>query len=410
MKRIEIPLPVLHPTQQTANDGAHRFTLFCCGRRWGKDVLLERRAVRRVDTVQSQGWFAPSYRMMTENYKTMHNRLAPIVTRHSQTEHVLELNNGAVIDFWSLDNYDAARGRKYGYVTINEAATSAYLSDAWNYVIRPTLADVKGGADFGTTPKGLNAFYNLWAQVPDNSDWARFRFTTYDNPYIPRDEIEAMRLALPERVFKQEILAEFVEDGAFFQNVERSATIANPSCSAEHSGHTIVAGVDWALSGDFTVITVGCKDCNQVVDWARFTQVDYTYQREFMVDIATRWSISNVLPERNNIGEPNIEILIQRGLRIGSGPDGKPGFNTTATTKPELIMGLASALEHEGFLVPVDYKDELLAYEVEMSMGGHAKFSAPVGQHDDRVISLALCWYAMSHIPWLMSEGEEGGE
>jgi hypothetical protein len=59
-------------------------------------------------------------------------------------------------------------------------------------------------------------------------------------------------------------------------------------------------------------------------------------------------------------------------------------------------------LEHEGFLVPKDYADELRAYEVETMATGHPKFSAPDGQHDDRVISLALCWRAMSSANWVI--------
>jgi hypothetical protein len=78
------------------------------------------------------------------------------------------------------------------------------------------------------------------------------------------------------------------------------------------------------------------------------------------------------------------------------GPDGGLGFNTTVTTKPALIQGLANGLEHENFKVPKDYTDELCAYEVEMSVSGHPKFGAPQGLHDDRVISLALCWRAMT--------------
>lgn len=391
------------PAQLAIENGARRFTMMTCGRRFGKDILMERRAIKRIATRQAQGWFAPSYRMMIQNYKDIYNRLAPIVIRHSDSDHILEMQGGASIDFWSLENYNAARGRKYQHVTINEAASTPYLLDAWNYVIRPTLADYKGGADFGTTPKGLNGYYTLWSQAADDPEWARFHYTTYDNPHIPPEEIEAMRKALPERVFKQEILAEFVEDGSFFQNVENCAIIQIPDTPEQHAGHTIVAGVDWALSGDFTVITVGCQECNRVIDWQRFNQLDFTYQRERLCELAQRWNISNILPERNSIGEPNIEILIQRGLQVGQGPDGRPGFNTSATTKPPLIMGLASALEHEGFKVPVEYKEELLSYEVEMSMSGQAKFSAPSGQHDDRVISVALCWYAMSHIPWYMS-------
>jgi hypothetical protein len=112
--------------------------------------------------------------------------------------------------------------------------------------------------------------------------------------------------------------------------------------------------------------------------------------------MAEHWNVGGILPERNSIGEPNIEILIQRELPILPGPDGKLGFNTTATTKPALIQGLATALEHDGFLVPRDYSDELRSYEVETMASGHPKFSAPTGQHDDRVISLALTWRALT--------------
>jgi len=105
-----------------------------------------------------------------------------------------------------------------------------------------------------------------------------------------------------------------------------------------------------------------------------------------------------VLPERNSIGEPNIEIL-KNDLNILPGPDGKLGFMTTATTKPALIQGLASAMSFHNFKVPVDYADELRMYQVEAMASGRDKFSAPSGQHDDRVISLATTWMGMSTIP-----------
>jgi hypothetical protein len=83
--------------------------------------------------------------------------------------------------------------------------------------------------------------------------------------------------------------------------------------------------------------------------------------------------------------------------------DDLPGFNTTATSKPALIQKLASGLEHDGFLVPLDYADELKSYEVMTSDSGHAKFSAPSGYHDDRVISLALAWWSITSGGWTFS-------
>ena len=44
-------------------------------------------------------------------------------------------------------------------------------------------------------------------------------------------------------------------------------------------GHSIYGGLDWAMADDWTVLTLACQECNRVVDWDRFNQIDYTYQR-----------------------------------------------------------------------------------------------------------------------------------
>jgi hypothetical protein len=279
-------------------------------------------------------------------------------------------------------------------VIINEAAMIANLQDTWDMVIRPMLADLRGSADFYSTPKGLNDFHRLWGQAGDNPDWVRFHKTTYDNPFIARLEIDSMKASLPERVFQQEILAAFLEDGAYFQNVSAACSISKPDQPGNHRGHYLVAGVDWAISEDYTAITIACRDCNQVVDWDRFNRIDYTYQRERLLAITDRWQAS-ILAERNSIGVPNLELLHGRA-HILTGSDGIPGFLTTATTKPQLIQDLATALYHHGLRVPVEYADELSAYQVELSSTGHQKFEAPSGMHDDRVISLALAWRGIS--------------
>lgn len=404
MTTVDIALPVMHPNQAAIDRAAVRFNVLNCGRRFGKDVLLERRRiVAMLNRPGQYGWFAPHYRMMKENYKSMYNRLAPVVTGGSKSENTIELVNGATLEFWSLENFDAARGRKYMAVTVNEAAAAPDVLDAWNYVIRPTLADMQGGADFGSTPKGLNGFYQLWTYAEGRSDWARFHYTTYDNPHIPKSEIDVMRESLPGRVFDQEIMAQFLEDGAFFQGVKAACVIEQPDDPAAHHGHRILAGLDWALSEDFTVLTLLCADCGRVVDWWRGNGMDFSVQRDFIAQRCAKWG-ALCLPERNSIGAPNIEMLIAAGVAVAAGPDGGLGFNTTAQTKGQLIQRLAVALEQGVLYAPAEYAEELTAYEVTLTVGNNAKYSAPSGAHDDRVISLALAWWgAANSVSWLVT-------
>ena len=355
-----------------------------------QDILIN----AALNSSNPVAWFAPTYRMLLDNWRVVRNTLAPVTARASDSEHRLDLVTGSVIDMWSLDNHDAARGRKYALICINEAAMIARLQESWEMVIRPTLADYQGRAYFASTPKGLNYFYTLCQQAETQSDWATFHFRTADNPHIKPSEIDEMRRMLPASTFKQEIEAEFMADGSYFQNVESAAVIDAPDLPAQHAGHTILMGVDWGKQNDWTVITVACRSCNRVVDWQRFNQIDYHIQRGRLAAMVKDWNPLAVLPERNSIGSVLIDELERDGVPIMAGPDGLSGWNTTATSKADIIEALHMALVRDDFQVPRDYADELRAYEIEIRAGA-PKFGAPSGQHDDRVISLALCWRAM---------------
>lgn len=326
--------------------------------------------------------------MLADNWRQVRNVLQPITAHISEQEKRIDLITGGLIDMWSLDNHDAARGRKYKRVIVNEAAMIGRLQEAWEMVIRSTLADLQGDAFFDSTPRGFNYFHTLYQQADNNHEWCNFHYTTYDNPFIAREEIESLRAMMPERTFQQEILAEFIEDGAYFQGVPACAVLEQPDCPDQHVGHRIVMGVDWARVNDWTVLTVGCTECVKVVDWQRFNKIDYHFQIERLIELAERWKVSTVLAESNSIGDPNIGELRARGVPVR-------GFQTTATSKPELIEALHMALIKNNLKVPKSYADELLSYEIKLRKDGAPSFGAPDGLHDDRVISLALCWRSM---------------
>lgn len=127
----------------------------------------------------------------------------------SETEKRIELYGGGVIDFWSLEDPNSIRGRKYKRVVIDEAEVARNLKEAWTRVIRPTLADLKGDAWFLSTPRfGSTYFKELCKSGLE--DWASWSFTTYDNPHIDPTEIDAAKLQLDESTFRCEFLAEDV--------------------------------------------------------------------------------------------------------------------------------------------------------------------------------------------------------
>lgn len=190
-------------------------------------------------------WFSPTYRMLSEVWRDATRRLHAVIERSNAQEHRLALVTGGVIDMWSLDSPDVARGRKYVRAIIDEAAMVPVLQDAWEQVIRSTLADYRGDAWFLSTPRGFNHFHDLYqmGQNPDLPEWASWRMPTHSNPHIPADELAALERELPSRVYRQEILALFEADveGALWL---RAWIDEHRATSAPRDLARVVVGVD----------------------------------------------------------------------------------------------------------------------------------------------------------------------
>jgi len=66
------------------------------------------------------------------------------------------------------------------------------------------------------TPKGRNHFYDMYlkAELGTANDFKAWHFTTYDNPFIDREEIENAKARMSSHAFRQEFLASFEAKGS----------------------------------------------------------------------------------------------------------------------------------------------------------------------------------------------------
>jgi phage FluMu gp28-like protein len=340
---------------------------------------------------QPVGWFSPTYKMLADVWRDIKRVLYPATRQKSETEKRIELVTGGVLDMWSLDHPDAGRGRKYRRVVIDEAAMVAKLPEAWQEAIRATLTDYQGDAFFLSTPKGLNYFKILfdYGHDPARGEWAAWQLPTAANPFISPHEIETARYELPERVFRQEYLAEFIEDANLFRNITACAT-ARMLDEAEH-GRNYVFGVDWGKLNDFTVITVWDQAAAEMVRIDRFNQIDYTVQAGRLKALYDKFKPRAILAEANAMGEPIIDQLKADGLPV-------KGFTTTNVSKSQIVNALSLAFEQEAIKIQNDpvLIAELQAFEASRLPGGSLRYAAPEGQHDDTVIATAIGLEAMT--------------
>lgn len=334
------------------------------------------------------GWGAPTYKMLLEDWKTLDHLLSPVIVRRNEQEKQLHLVGGGVIDFWSLDNPNTIRGRKYKRFIVNEAAFVPDLVDIFNMVIRPTLIDLRGDCDFSGTPKGMNGFWQMYNQQGD--EWARWKKSSYENPYVPKSELDALKATMPERVYMQEIMAEFLEDGGGVFRRVRDAAVSTPLERGEQ-GHRYVIGVDWARTEDATVFKVFDVKEKREVYSDRMLNTDFASQRVRLAALVEKFNNALVLAEQNSIGQPQIEELQRMGIAV-------QGFLTTNATKAEIVQGLELAFERGQIKILNDEVtiNELMAYTGERLPSGLLRYGAPDGMHDDTVVAMCIAWHAIA--------------
>ena len=128
-KQITLTLPELHAKQAAIVVDAGRFNVLNCGRRFGKNILLHDRVVTALLDGKLVGWGSPTYKNLSEDWRTLVSILGPVVSGKSEQDHRVEVVTGGVLEMWSLDNPTAIRGRKYHRFIINEAAHAPYLTE-----------------------------------------------------------------------------------------------------------------------------------------------------------------------------------------------------------------------------------------------------------------------------------------
>lgn len=335
-----IQKPRLHSAQRAIVRDARRFNVVVCGRRFGKTVLACDRLAAPDVAEYPVAYFAPTYKMMEEVWRTLSQVLVPITRRQIVQQHRLELITGGVVDMWSLDDPNAARGRKYKRVAIDEAALVKGLMQAWQAVIRPTLADYQGDAWLYSTPRGLDDFYTMyqWGQDGQKRDWQSWRMPTSANPYILLSEIEAMRDTMPATVFAAEVLAEFVDTGlTLFRLVDIDrAEMGAIGNQPPRGGGLYLTTVDVGRRQDATVINTYALDMRPVqrVAHERLERVPYPVIQRRIDDRAALYP-GRVVVESNGVGDPVIE-----NVDVAAEP-----FITTAKTKAQALQALQLLLE-----------------------------------------------------------------
>ena len=194
-----------------------RFKIVAAGRRTGKSRLAAWMLI--VNALQADKghvfYVAPTQGQARDiMWQTLLELAHPVVSSSHINNLQIKLVNGATISLKGADRPETMRGVSLKFLVMDEYADMK--PEVFEQILRPALADQKGGALFIGTPMGRNHFYDLYkyAELEDDESYQSWHFTSYDNELLDPDEIDLAKKSMSSYAFRQEFMASFEARGS----------------------------------------------------------------------------------------------------------------------------------------------------------------------------------------------------
>lgn len=386
-KTIQLPKPLPYQLDilKWLDDPEVKFVSFKKARQSGGSYLNKMLVVKwgLESNLNKIGYIVPTNKLGKLFYRELCNSLGPLIADSNSTDLLITFKSGSNVQFFSAESGDSIRGFQFTHTIIDEAA---FMNEnVFNLIIRPTFLIAGKKVILCSTPNGNKGFFYDYCQYGLNNEkgYKTKMISIYDNPFIDKEEIELIKRQVPDLVFRQEYLGEFLDgSGTVFSNFRKCIN------DKPVKNGVYYAAIDWAKSNDYTVLTI-MNSLKQVVYIWRITGMEYTQQVKIISAKLNEWKPKITISEENNIGSVINELLKEQ----------YKGFIRTVTLdnsfKKDMIENLVVGFEQGDITIPDDdvLLRELQAFScIYNHSTGAVKYSAPNGLHDDCVISLAYAY------------------
>ena len=216
-----------------------RWSVIVAHRRCGKTVLCINDLIYKALMDDKQdgryAYIAPYYsqaKNIAWDYLVRFSQ--PVLKKANQSELWVELINGARIRLYGADSPDGLRGIFLDSVVLDEYADMK--PSIWGAVVRPLLTDRKGSATFIGTPKGHNAFWEIYQTAEKNDDWYVKVLRASATGILDKAELEDAAKTMTQDQYLQEFECDFESAilGAYYGKEMRQLTDLNRIMNVEH--------------------------------------------------------------------------------------------------------------------------------------------------------------------------------
>jgi hypothetical protein len=392
MSSINVKLFKPHPIQSqiinTLKNPDVFFVMAVLGRQTGKSLLLENYSI----------WYAlnhkgskvlivgPTDSIIQKLYTEIKFALRKTgvvksaKAQKGQTE-IIFINESRII-FRSAASEDNLRGESVDVLILDEAAF--IKQDTFETILLPFL-NVRGKKCLlASTPRGKNWLYDYFMRGLGNdyNQYKSFKCSSYENPYSNKELLDLFKQTLSPKKYEQEIMAEFVDSAALFSNIDDVLVLVAQDNPASNEKYW--AGIDIGLLNDRSVVSIINQDGNLIKQYV-YDKTTTPKLIENIVSLNDKWKFQNILIEINGQGLPIYQTLQTRLQNIEA-------FTTTSRSKQEIIDDLIYNFNMINFkaINDTELRIELESFVFIQDAGQQIKYSSISGQHDDRVMSLAI--------------------
>lgn len=241
---------------------ARRFKVIVAHRRLGKTVGSINAQIKRVlmcTLPDPRGaYIAPTFTQAKEiawNYYKYYARGIPGV-KFFEGELKVAFPGGGQIKLWGSDSIDRLRGVYHDDLLVDEFGNID--AKMWPEVLRPTLMDRMGHATFIGTPKGKDAFHDMYRLAMKNpAEWGAYMFKASETGILPQSELDDAKTFMSPDQYAREFECSFEvsTDTQFISLAECEEATKRP----RFGYGPVVLGCDIARFGDDRTVVI-CRN------------------------------------------------------------------------------------------------------------------------------------------------------
>lgn len=411
-----------HAAQRSFLECRAKVRVGCFGRQSGKssmmNVCLLHTALYHRDS--NQFVVAGTYKNASIIFNMMRKTIADSeilrekVVRVVRTPNpMIVFDNGSKIQFFTVANEgEHIRGETCHRIVVDEAAFLP--DDVVDTVLMPMLVRFDGELVLISTPYGRNYFYRYYnLGLNDSSGRVKsFHFTSYDNPFLPAKELDYIKSSTPDLVWRQEYMAEFLDDSAFVfpGRIIEPCLVDEDIVKVAQKGHWYVMGVDIARLKDFTAIVVldiSEENAIRVAWFERFNEPTMAVQdenkyweacKERIVEVAEVFQPQRVIVDSSSAGNPVFEWI----KPLVPQAEAYTFANSKSNPKKQLLVNqCVLGFQQKRVRLPdcdgtAALLEELRFFAYKLTDDNNMQMMAASGHHDDTVMALCLAWSAVS--------------